>query len=64
MIVIPEGSASDGIQHSINSEIFYLFTYHECRIIVSNNLAEIIVNLLCLILISRDQALVFPSHNF
>jgi len=46
MIVIPEGSASDGIQHSINSEIFYLFTHHECRIIVSNNLAKIIVNLL------------------
>ena len=46
MIVIPEGSASDVIQHSINSEIFYLFTHHECRIIVSNNLAEIIVNLL------------------
>ena len=29
MIVIPEGSASDDIQHSINSEI--------CRIIVSKN---------------------------
>jgi len=35
MIVIPEGLASDDIQHSINSEI--------CRIIVSKNLA---VNLL------------------
>ena len=54
MIVIPEGSASDDIQHSIDSEI--------CQIIVSKNLA---INLLRLnFLISHGQALVFPSRNF